>query len=211
MRTFLLSLTVALALCPAAEPGFTSLFNGKDLTGWTLVSKKGGGYLVKDGVIQCSENGGGNLLTEAEYSDFVLRFDFKLPPGGNNGIGIRAPLSGDVAYSGMEIQVLDQDNEKYKGWLEPWQRHGSLYNVFPATGENLKPVGEWNQEEITAIGPKIKVVLNGKTILDADISTVKDPEVLKKHPGLQRKTGHVGFLGHNDPVQFRNIRIKPLS
>src|SRR4051794_41170885 len=210
MRTLLLSLTAAVALSTAAEPGFTSLFNGKDLTGWTLVSKKGGGYLVKDAVIQCSESGGGNLLTEAEYSDFVLRFEFKLPPGGNNGIGIRAPLSGDVAYSGMEIQVLDQDNEKYKGWLQPWQRHGSLYNVFPATGENLKPLGEWNEEEITAKGSKIKVVLNGKTILDVDISTVKDPEVLKKHPGLQRTSGHVGFLGHNDPVEFRNIRIKPL-
>lgn len=209
MRSIALLLASAALGC-AAEPGFTSLFNGKDLTGWTLVGKKGAGYLVHDGVIQCAANGGGNLLTEKEFSDFVLRFEFKLSPGGNNGIGIRAPLSGDVAYSGMEIQVLDQDNEKYKGWLQPWQHHGSLYNVFPATGSNLKPVGEWNEEEITAKGPKIKVVLNGKTILDVDISTVKDPEVLKKHPGLQRTSGHVGFLGHNDPVEFRNIRIKPL-
>jgi len=203
-------LAVTAALAAAAEPGFISLFNGKDLTGWTLFSKKGPGYLVHDGVIQCAENGGGNLLTEREFSDFVFRFEFKLSPGGNNGVGIRAPLAGDVAYSGMEIQILDQDNEKYKGWLQPWQRHGSIYNVFPAKGENLKPVGEWNQEEITAKGPKITVVLNGKTILDEDISTVKDPEVLKKHPGLLRKSGHVGFLGHNDPVEFRNIRIKPL-
>jgi hypothetical protein len=209
MRSIALLLASAALAC-AVEPGFTSLFNGKDLTGWTLVGKKGAGYIVHDGVIQCADKGGGNLLTEKEFSDFVLRVEFKLSPGGNNGIGIRAPLSGDVAYSGMEIQVLDQDNEKYKGWLQPWQRHGSLYNVFPATGENLKPLGEWNEEEITAKGSKIKVVLNGKTILDVDISTVKDPEVLKKHPGLQRTSGHVGFLGHNDPVEFRNIRIKPL-
>jgi len=198
------------ALLSAAEAGFTPLFNGKDLTGWTLVAKKGEGYSVRDGAIVCAENGGGNLLSEREFSNFILRLEFKLPPGGNNGIGIRAPLTGDVAYTGIEIQVLDQDNEKYKGHLQPWQHNGSLYNVFPATADNLKPVGQWNEYEITANGTKIKVVLNGKTILDADTSTVKDPEILKKHPGLQRTSGHVGFLGHNDPVAFRNIRIKSL-
>src|SRR4051812_30873073 len=112
MRSVCLLVATA-ALSFAVEPGFTPLFNGKDLTGWQLFSKKGAGYVVHDGVIQCAENGGGNLLTEREYSDFVLRFEFKLPPGGNNGIGIRAPMAGDVAYSGMEIQVLDQNNEKY--------------------------------------------------------------------------------------------------
>jgi len=209
MRSILLSLAAS-ACVFAAEPGFTSLFNGRDLTGWTLVNKKGDGYSVRDGSIVCAPNGGGNLLTEKEFSNFVLRLEFRLPPGGNNGVGIRAPLTGDVAYSGMEIQVLDHDNEKYKGKLEPWQRNGSLYNVFPATGDALKPTGQWNQEEITASGSKIKVVLNGTTILDADISTVKDEALLKKHPGLLRTSGHVGFLGHNDPVEFRNIRIRPL-
>jgi len=209
MRTLVLLLT-GLGVLHGADAGFKSLFNGKDLAGWTLVGKKGEGYAVRDGAIVCAENGGGNLLTEQEFSNFVLRLEFKLPPGGNNGIGLRAPLTGDVAYTGIEIQVLDQDNEKYKGRLQPWQHNGSLYNVFPATADNLKPVGQWNQYEITANGTKIKVVLNGKTILDADTSTVKDPEVLKKHPGLQRTSGHVGFLGHNDPVAFRNIRIKEL-
>jgi hypothetical protein len=194
----------------AGDPGFKPLFNGKDLTGWTLVSKSGDGYKVENGTIVCPENGGGNLLTDEEFSDFVLRFEFKLTPGGNNGIGIRAPLAGDIAYSGMEIQVLDHDNEKYKGVLKPTQRHGSIYDVFPAIPEALKPVGQWNQEEITARGSKIKVVLNGKTLVDADVSTVTDPEVLKKHPGLQRKSGRIGFLGHNSRVEFRNIAIKRL-
>lgn len=209
MKSFALTLAAAAAMF-AAEPGFVSLFNGKDLSGWTLVGKKGEGYLVRDGMIVCADTGGGNLLTEKEYSNFVLRFEFRLPPGGNNGVGIRAPLAGDVAYSGIELQLLDHDHAKYKGWLEPWQRNGSLYNVFPATADALKPQGEWNSEEVTANGTKIRVVLNGTTILDADTSTVKDPAVLKKHPGLQRTSGHVGFLGHNDPVEFRNIRIKPL-
>lgn len=196
----------------AGPDGFTSLFNGKDLTGWTLFSKSGSGYRVENGVLVCPEDGGGNLLTNDEYSDFVFRFEFRLSPGGNNGVGIRAPMAGDIAYSGMEIQILDHGHEQYKGWLKPTQRHGSIYDVIPAAPgiEALKPVGEWNVEEITAIGPKIKVVLNGKTLVDADISTVTDPEVLKKHPGLQRKSGRIGFLGHNSRVEFRNISVKRL-
>ncbi|MBC7928438.1 MAG: DUF1080 domain-containing protein [Bryobacteraceae bacterium] len=209
MRLLVVSLALAL-ICTGAEKGFTPLFNGKDLSGWTLVNKKGDGYQVKDGAIVCANKGGGNLLSERDFANFVLRFEFKLPPGGNNGIGLRAPLSGDVAYSGMEIQILDHDHQKYKGLLQPWQKNGSLYNVFPAASDNLRPAGSWNEQEIVAEGSKIRVSLNGKTILDADISTVKDPEVLKKHPGLQRTSGRVGFLGHNDPVEFRNIRIKEL-
>jgi hypothetical protein len=203
-------LLCAAGLMAAADPGFTSLFNGKDLTGWTLVGGKGPGYIVENGTIVCPEGGGGNLLTEKEYSDFVLRLDFKLSPGGNNGVGLRAPLAGDVAYSGMEIQILDQDNEKYKGRIQPWQNTGSIYNVFPAQGDALKPVGQWNHYDITAKGPKITIVLNGKTLVDADLSTVKDPAILKKHPGIQRTSGRVGFLGHDTRVEFRNIQIKPL-
>jgi hypothetical protein len=195
----------------AGSPGFTPLFNGKDLKGWTLVGKKGPGYVVQNGVIVCPEDGGGNLLTEEEFDNFVLRFEFKLTPGANNGVGIRAPLSGDVAYTGMEIQILDHGNEKYKGWLKPAQHHGSVYDVIPSSGENFKPIGEWNIEEITADGPHVKVVLNSKQITDADLSKVTDPEVLKKHPGLLRKSGHIGFLGHGSHVEFRNIEIKRLS
>jgi len=194
----------------ATEPGFKPLFNGKDLTGWTIVGKKGPGYVVQNGVLVCPEDGGGNLLTEEEFDNFVFRFEFKLTPGGNNGVGIRAPLAGDIAYSGMEIQILDHNNEKYKGWLKPAQRHGSVYDVIPAAGEALKPIGEWNVEEISANGPKIKVTLNGKVINDADLSTVKDPEVLKKHPGLLRKSGRIGFLGHGSHIEFRNIQIKKI-
>lgn len=210
MRTAI-AFCLAAGLMAAAEPGFTDLFNGKDLTGWTLFGGKGPGYIVENGTIVCPENGGGNLLTDKDYADFVLRLDFKLSAGGNNGVGIRAPLAGDIAYSGMEIQILDQDHEKYKGWLKPWQRTGSVYNVLPAAEVNaLKPVGEWNSYEITAKGPQVKIVLNGKTLVDGDLSKVTDPEVVKKHPGIQRTTGRVGFLGHNTRVEFRNIRIKGL-
>lgn len=189
---------------------FQPLFNGKDLKGWTLVKGKGPGYVVRDGAIVCPEDGGGNLLTEEEFDNFVLQFEFKLTPGANSGIGIRAPLAGDIAYSGMEIQILDHGHEKYKGWLKPAQHHGSVYDLIPAQGENFKPIGEWNVEEIRADGSLIDVTLNGKKILHGDLSTITDPEVLKKHPGLTRKSGRIGFLGHDSHVEFRNIRIRRL-
>ena len=205
-------LLFALALTAAGpEPGFVSLFNGKDLTGWQIVRPKGPGYIVKNGLLECPADGGGNLFTEKEYANFIFRFEFKLEEGTNNGVGIRAPLEGDAAYKGMEIQILDHDAPMYKGRLKPAQYHGSIYDVIPARTGFLKPTGEWNSEEITANGRQITVKLNGHTIVDANLDSVTDPETLKKHPGLARSTGHIGFLGHGPArVWFRNIRVKEL-
>jgi hypothetical protein len=212
------SLCVLLCACllplgamAAEESGFVRIFNGKNLDGWRLMSGKGPGYVVEsDGLLSCPMGGGGNLFTEKEYSNFVFRFEFKLNPGANNGVGIRAPFEGDAAYVGMEIQILDDQNERYKGWLKPEQHHGSIYGVIPARTGFLKPVGEWNAEEIVADGSHIRVTVNGVIIVDANLDTVREPEVLKKHPGLKRPSGHVGFLGHDSGVWFRNIRIKTL-
>ncbi|HEX5081058.1 MAG TPA: DUF1080 domain-containing protein [Blastocatellia bacterium] len=192
------------------EKGFTALFNGKDLNGWKLVRGHGPGYIVKDGVLICPLDGGGNLLTEKEYSNFVFRFEFKTEPGGNNGVGVRTPLEGDAAYVGMEIQILDDGHEKYKGKIKSEQHHGSVYDVIPARTGFLKPAGEWNEEEILAQGNHIRVTLNGVIILDADLSNVREEATLKKHPGLKNKSGHIGFLGHGSLVEFRNVRIKAL-
>jgi hypothetical protein len=204
-------LAVSAAAAPAAEEGFVPLFDGKTLNGWKLLGGHGEGYAVKGGSIVLPRGGGGNLLHEKEFSDFILRFEFKLEDGSNNGLAIRSPLSdSDMAYQGMELQIIDNDAKRYKGIIQPWQKHGSLYHVFPAKTGALKPVGEWNAQEVRAIGRKITVVLNGTTILDVNIDDVKDPDILGKHPGLQRKSGHIGFLGHNEPVEFRNIRIKKM-
>ncbi len=205
-----LLLSAAAAFGAAPEQGFVSLFDGKTLNGWTLVAKSGEGYKAENGLLVCPADGGGNLFTEKEFANFVFRFEFRLHEASNNGVGIRAPLAGDAAYSGMEIQILDHDAAKYKGIIKPAQHHGSIYDVVPAKTGFLKPVGEWNSEEITANGRNIKVVLNGHTIIDANLDDVKDPAVLKKHPGLARTTGHIGFLGHRSPVEFRNIRVKEL-
>ncbi len=189
--------------------GFVTLFNGKDLTGWIGNTK---GYVAEDGrIVVHPELEGGNLYTEKEYSDFVFRFEFKLTPGANNGLGIRAPLEGDAAYGAMELQIIDNTHEKYKD-LQPYQYHGSIYGVVAAKREFLKPVGEWNSQEVVAQGNRIQVILNGETIVDADIkeATKNGTADHRDHPGLFNKSGHIGFLGHGDPLEFRNIRIKEL-
>jgi hypothetical protein len=211
MSAWTLSLSVP-AASAEDEPGFTPLFDGTSLDGWTLVGKSGGGYGVKDGVIYCARGGGGNLLTEKEYSDFIFRFEFKMEDGSNNGVGIRAPLTTAVSTLGMEIQILEEGAALAGKWgpLRETQFHGSVYDIIPARKGALKKPGEWNTEEITARGRQIKVVVNGQTILDANLNSVTNRQTLEKHPGMLRDRGHIGFLGHNDYIEFRNLRIKEL-
>ena len=190
--------------------GFVALFDGISLDNW--VGNKEA-YIAEDGMIVVSpaDGSGGNLYTQDEYNDFILRFEFQLTPGANNGLGIRAPLTGDAAYVGMELQILDNTAEIYAN-LQPYQYHGSVYGVIPAKRGFLKPVGEWNEQEVIADGSSIKVVLNGTVIVDGDISYAVENGTMDKqdHPGLKRNRGHIGFLGHGSEVKFRNIRIKEL-
>ena len=114
------------------EPGYVSLFDGKTLNGWTPVERSGSPYFVKDGSIVCPADGANYLFTTKEYSDFVLRLDFKLSPGANNGIAFRAPLeSGETAYIGNEVQILDDAAPQYAK-VKNGQNCGSLYRVFEA-------------------------------------------------------------------------------
>ncbi|MGY4385682.1 HEAT repeat protein [Pedobacter sp. UYP24] len=195
------------------KEGYKILFDGTNMYNWTGNLTD---YIIKDGNIAIEpvpgKGSGGNLYTKEEFSDFIYRFEFQLTPGANNGLGIRAPLEGDAAYVGMELQILDNDAPIYKD-LHVYQYHGSVYGTIPAKRGFLKPVGEWNYEEVVVKGTKIKVILNGTVILDGDIAPFQKngtPDH-QQHPGLLRETGHIGFLGHGSPVQFRNIRIKDLS
>lgn len=189
---------------------FQLLFNGENLNGW--VGNKTA-YVAEDGmiVIYPDKGGSGNLFTEKEYADFNFRFEFQLTPGGNNGLGIRAPLKGDAAYDGIELQILDNTADKYKD-LKPYQYHGSVYGVIPAKRGFLKPVGEWNVQEVIVQGTHVKVILNGEVIVDGDTKEASKGGTMdgKKHKGLKKKKGHIGFLGHGDIVKFRSIRIKEL-
>ena len=186
-------------VCFAQGKEAVSLFNGKDLAGW-----KNANYVVEDGVLVCK---GGNLVTEKQYTNYIFEFDFLLPPGGNNGLGIHYPGSGDAAYSGMELQILDNSHPRYAK-LKDYQFHGSLYTLQAAKRGHLKPVGEWNHEKVTVDGPLVKVELNGVVILDANLDELNKEK--PKHKGAQRRSGHLCFCGHGAPVKFKNITIKEL-
>ena len=204
------------AASPAATPGpsqeeinegFVSLFDGKTLEGWQGATN---GYAVENGLLVSKKEGGGRMFTAKEYGNFILRFEFKLEPGGNNGIGIRAPIDGRTSRTGMEIQILDDTAPKYKK-LSPYQFHGSIYGLVPAKRGHLKPVGEWNREEILCDGSHVKVTLNGTVIVDANLDEIDKPMDGREHPGRFRKRGCIGLLGHATRVEFRNLRVKELD
>jgi hypothetical protein len=196
-------------LARKGETGFNSVFNGRDFSGWDGPVEN---YDVKDGAIVCKPGKGGTIFTKDEYSDFIARVEFKVPPGGNNGLAIRYPGKGDTAYVGMcELQVLDDNYERVRGKIDPRQAHGSAYGMVAAQRGYQHPTGEWNFQEVTVKGSKIKVELNGYVILDTDLANIKEFMANSPHPGKDRKSGHFGFAGHSDPVAFRNVRIKKLS
>ena len=198
-------------LASHGKAGFKSIFNGKDFTGWLGAVDN---FEVTGGAIRCKTGKGGIPYYNQDLTDFAARLEFKLPPGGNNGLAIRYPGTGDTAYAGMcELQVLDDNYEKVKGKIDPRQVHGSAYGMVAAQRGYQRPIGEWNFQEVSIIGSTIKVELNGFVILDTDLSTVDMATVMgkKPHPGKDRKNGFFGFAGHNDAAEFRNIDLKDLA
>ena len=198
----------SIGLLRGSDPeGFKSVFNGEDFTGWAGPIEN---YEIVNGAIRCKQGKGGTIYREEVYQNFVARLEFNLPPGGNNGLAIRYPGSGDTAYVGMcELQVLDSEHPKYAK-LDKRQYHGSAYGMVPAWRGHLRPAGEWNYQEVTVDGSKIKVELNGNIILNADLSKVTEYMGNRPHPGKDRTEGHFGFAGHSNPVMFRNVSIKTL-
>lgn len=188
---------------------FTNLFDGQGLTGWIGATDD---YEVVDGAIQCRTGCSGNLLTAENYGDFILRFEFRLPPGGNNGLAIRTPEpTSDPHLDGIELQILDDTDPQY-ATLHDYQYHGSAYGLAPAHRGYLRPVGEWNHEQVTVRGDQIEVDLNGFKILNVNLAEVREhPLDGLAHPGASRPIGRLGFCGHSDPVAFRNIRVKRLG
>lgn len=193
------------------KDNFKVLFDGTNMFEWQGNTTD---YVIENGemVVYPNRGGKGNLYTKDEYSDFEFRFEFLLTPGANNGLGIRAPLQGDAAYVGTELQILDNEADIYKS-LQPYQYHGSAYGIIPAKRGFLKPVGEWNYQEVVVKGSKVKVTLNGTVIMEGDLAEASKNGTAdhREHPGLSRTSGYIGFLGHGDTLRFRNIRIKDLT
>ena len=193
-------------LLASREAGaYVSAFDGATFAGWQGATDN---YEIVDGVIRCKKGKGGTLFTQDQFADFSVRFHFQLPPGGNNGLAMRYPGKGDTAYTGFELQVLDNTADKYKN-LKEWQFHGSAYGLQAAHRGYQRPVGEWNYQQVTMRGSRVQVELNGYRILDADLSKLESQ--LKNATGKDNPTGHFGFAGHNDPVAFTNVRIRRLE
>ncbi len=197
-----------------ARQGFVPIFDGQSLAGWVGLHGETSSYYAKDGMLVCKSTGKEHIFTKKEFANFVLRFQVKLDPGGNNGVGIRTRVDQAPHLRGMEIQVLDDpyyaDGDPIK--LKDYQHHGSIYGVVPAKTGHLKPTGQWNNEEIACIGRHVRVTLNGAVIVDADLDQVK-PLDHQEHPGLHYEAGHISLHAHGNygaEVFFRNIRVQEL-
>jgi hypothetical protein len=210
IRVGLLAVVGLVGAAGAADPppaGFTSLFNGTDLTGWKPTGKADV-WAAEGGHIVCKGGGGGWLLTEKEFADFEFRCEYRWDKkGGNSGVALRTPTKGDPAYVGMEIQLID--DEGWPGKLAPYQHTGSIYDVQPAKEAANKPIGEWNAVRIVCQGRKVVIEQNGKELVNANLDDYKDK--YQKHPGLTREKGSVGFQSYNVKVEFRNVVIKELK
>lgn len=226
----------------AAEPpaGFTSLFNGRDLSGWKIPAGDNGHWKVVDGVIdydaESEAAGEKSLATEKEYRDFILRIDWRIKetPYTNPNVPYILPdgtHARDVRGKELRLSLPDSDSGIY---LRGSSRHqvniwcwpigsGEMYglrmdrNISPELREAVtprtqadKPVGEWNQFEITVQGKKVTVVLNGKTVIDrANIPDLPDGgPILLQHHGSKRNGQ---WTSPPSLVQFRNVYVKEIS
>ncbi len=207
-------------LMPSVWAGddFKPLYNGKDLTGWHVKDAVNGAdvWRANGNILLClkgEKGAGGWLTTDKDYSDFVLRLEWKIPKGGNSGVGIRYPKDGEPAHEGMEIQILD-DASPDNAQRPPEELTGSLYAEEPPVRKGDKPVGQWNSMEITCKGASLIVVTNGVETqrLDLDKLTILHGHHRQYKPVSERpRKGSIGLQGDRGmQVEFRNIRIKEI-
>jgi hypothetical protein len=197
-------LLVALAQAAVADEG-KALFNGRDLAGWEVVEGDPAAWKAKDGMLVCTGGGGGWISTVDQYGDFELELEYRVPPGGNSGVFLRAPRSGNPAFAGMEIQVLDDYAQQYEN-LMPSQYTGSVYGVAAAKPRATKPAGQWQSMKIVCRGPQVQVTLNGTPVVNANLAEHQDK--LAEHPGIARSKGYVGLQNHGSGLEYRNIKLR---
>ncbi len=199
---------VVLSFCLGCTPAvkYQQIIGKDSVPGWEIRKAPAESWAVEDGVLSCRSTGGlwgGWIGSTQEYTDLILELEFKVSPGANSGVYLRTPAQGHPSAVSLEIQILDDDAEKYKT-LKPWQFCGSIYRVAAPSKRAGKPAGQWNRMRITAIADHVVVELNGNKIIDVDGRSC--PELLKRS-----RRGFVGLQDHHSLVWFRNVRLADLS
>jgi hypothetical protein len=204
----LLSLTFGVGACSRMNArGHNTDLLATGLIGWQQIGGQKRTWRFVDGVLSTDGAGGGWLSTSRQYADFILSLEFRVPPGGNSGVFLRAPHEGNPAYAGLELQILDDYAEQWSG-LEPYQYSGSIYDVQAPSERAGQQAGRWQKMMILAQGPRIAVALNGEKVIDTNMTYY--PHKLDTHPGLARRRGYIGLQNHGSRIEFRNIRIRAL-
>ena len=184
------------ALAPQAPEGFTSLFTGQDLTGWTVQGDPS--WTVEQGEIVCSGAGRGYLVSAGRYADFELMLEYKISRGGNSGVFMRASPASEP-HSGFEVQVLDSSGQ------EPSiHTAGAVYDFITPCRDVARPYSRWNQLFVRCMDRQVVVVLNGVKVIDADID---------QFPGLAQRNwyGHLMLQNHGSRVAYRRIYLREVT
>jgi hypothetical protein len=204
---FLLSLLLGAGSCSRMHAsGSNANLLATGLVGWQQMGGQEGNWHFERGVLY-TDGTGGWLSTTRQYGSFVLSLEFRVPPDGNSGVFIRAPHEGSPAYAGLEIQILDDYGQKWTG-LQPDQYTGSIYDVQAPSEQVTGKAGTWQKMVVVARGPRIQVGVNGRKVIDTDVTYYADK--LDTHPGLKRQRGYIGLQSHGGRVEFRNVRIREL-
>lgn len=183
---------------------------------WDDVSKPAkGDWKVEKGVLRGGLPRGNWLMSEKEYGDFILEYEFKLGELGNSGCALRAPMAGDPAFDGMELQMADY---RYNTNAKPSELTGGLYRAVAPKKQVYKPT-QWNKYRIMLKGSKVEVELNGEKILNVNLN--EETQTVKRHNGTDApplkdrpRKGHIGFqnLSRGEAhVEIRNARIQILD
>jgi peptidylprolyl isomerase len=199
---------------PAAIPeGFSPLFAGQDMAGWEVIDGKADSWEYKDGVVSCVAPGGGWIQTLAMYSDFELRFEYRLSPRGNSGVSLRYPGHGNPSLEGLEIQLIDDQAEKYKD-IQPEQATGSLYfAAAPQVRDAALPAGTWNHCAVRCAGQRLEVSINDKLVNEIDLTQINTKVEGVPHTvaAIRSPMGAIALQSHVTRVDFRQIVLRDLT
>ncbi|WP_443938062.1 3-keto-disaccharide hydrolase [Pedobacter sp. MW01-1-1] len=225
MKKIILSACILLVIQIAkAQKGFKPLFDGKTTTGWHTYNKTsvGSAWQVQDGVLHLDlatkgKDGGGDLVTDKEYGDFHLKFEWKIAPKGNSGLifYVHEDPKYHATYStGLEMQVLDNDGHP-DGKITK-HRAGDLYDLIKSSSEPVKPVGEWNKAEIISKKGNLTFILNDIKVVKTKLWDENWKTLIagSKFATWENwgifKTGKIALQDHGNEVWYRNLYIKEL-